>query len=185
MAGNIAPTVFAGEDILITLPISDANLSGQATDEDGEIISYLWVQVSGPNAATIVQPNSNSTIVENLIEGIYAFELTVGDNGGLSASDVVQVTVAELDLNNVTFPKIFSPNGDGNNDFWTWENPERFEGCKLIIFTSGGHKVYEKTSYDNTWDGSLSGKPLNEGGYYFTLKCNDGKQTSGGVRIIR
>lgn len=185
VAGNIAPTVFAGEDILITLPRSNADLTGQASDEDGEIISYLWTQLSGPSAAIITQPNSINTTIENLIEGVYAFELTVGDNGGLSASDVVQVTVTELDLKEVTFPKIFSPNGDGTNDYWTWESPERFEGCKLSIFTSGGHKVFEKTSYDNTWDGSFSGKPLNEGGYYFTLKCSGGKQTSGGVRIIR
>ncbi len=183
--GNAAPTVSAGEDIIISSPASTVELIGDASDDDGVITAYSWVQVNGPAVATIVTPNSATTIVEGLVEGIYTFELTVEDDGGLQASDAVLVTVAQQSLSEVVFPKIFSPNDDNNNDEWTWKNPSQFEGCLLTIYTSSGNKVYEKMSYDNTWDGRYQGKPLEAGGYYFILKCGDGQQTTGGVRIVR
>jgi gliding motility-associated-like protein len=160
-------------------------LEGEASDSDGNIATYLWTQVGGPNTANIVDPGSAITTVEGLVAGVYVFDLTVTDDGGVTASDQVQVTVGDMSLADVVFPKIFSPNNDGINDFWTWENPSQFEGCVLTIYTSSGNKVYEKVSYDNSWNGLHDGKPLEAGGYYFVLKCREGQQTTGGVRIVR
>jgi gliding motility-associated-like protein len=84
------------------------------------------------------------------------------------------------------FEKIFSPNGDGINDYWRWTNTLKYNGCKLTIFNRFGKPVYEKVSYDNTWDGrSSEGYVLEAGGYYFVIKCDGAKDIKGGVRIIR
>jgi gliding motility-associated-like protein len=84
------------------------------------------------------------------------------------------------------FEKIFSPNGDGINDYWRWTNTLKYDGCRLTIFNRFGKPVYEKVSYDNSWDGrSSDGFILEAGPYYFVIKCDGTEDLRGGVRIIR
>ena len=68
-------------------------LSGSGSDGDGTIASYQWNKVSGPSQYTISSPTQRSTSVNNLVAGIYQFELKVTDNSGATATDIVQVTV--------------------------------------------------------------------------------------------
>jgi len=85
----------------------------------------------------------------------------------------------------IEFEKIFSPNADGINDFWRWSDPLAYEGCRLSIFNRSGKLVYEKVSYDNSWDGTSSeGRALAEDAYYYVIECSE-KSIKGGVRIIR
>ncbi|HSE56879.1 MAG TPA: PKD domain-containing protein [Candidatus Paceibacterota bacterium] len=89
---NVAPTANAGIDQIITLPTSSVTLTGSGADSDGSISSYAWTKVSG-GAATIGTPTAAVTSITSLAEGAYTFRLTVTDNGGLTASDDVNVTV--------------------------------------------------------------------------------------------
>lgn len=90
---NQAPVASAGPDRNITLPTSNTTLNGSGTDTDGSISSYQWSKLTGPNTYTIVSPASAVTNLSGLIQGVYTFEITVIDNGGLSDKDTVQVTV--------------------------------------------------------------------------------------------
>jgi gliding motility-associated-like protein len=84
------------------------------------------------------------------------------------------------------FPKLFSPNGDGVNDFWLWENSLDYIGCKLTIFNRFGKPVYEMISYDGSWNGrTKEGFQLEEEAYYFIIRCDGQKEITGGVRIVR
>jgi ribosomal protein L14 len=49
--------------------------------------------MSGPNQYNIGSPSQASTSINNLAQGTYQFELTVTDNSGAIATDIVQVTV--------------------------------------------------------------------------------------------
>ncbi len=86
------PVANAGTAQTITLPTSQATLSGSAST--GTITSYSWTEVSGPSTATIATPTTVSTKVSALIQGVYVFELTV--TGGSTAT--VQVTVVQPPL---------------------------------------------------------------------------------------
>ncbi|CAN5430989.1 hypothetical protein BH11BAC3_BH11BAC3_06110 [soil metagenome] len=90
---NIAPVAVAGTNQVITLPVNSTMLTGIATDSDGTIASYSWAQISGPAAGTIATSNTATTSVDNLVQGIYKFELTVTDDDGAIAKDIMQVTV--------------------------------------------------------------------------------------------
>ncbi len=92
-AANIPPTANAGADQNITLPTNSVTLTGSGSDPDGTITSYQWTKVSGPAAGTITNPTSAATSVTGLVGGIYKFELTVTDNSGASATDIIQVVV--------------------------------------------------------------------------------------------
>jgi lysophospholipase L1-like esterase len=90
---NQPPVANAGADISITLPSNSITLNGSGTDADGNIASYQWNKISGPTPYSISTPGAASTTVNNLEQGIYQFELTVTDNGGLTAKDIISVTV--------------------------------------------------------------------------------------------
>ncbi|MEO6142080.1 MAG: T9SS type A sorting domain-containing protein [Ginsengibacter sp.] len=90
---NISPTANAGIDKSITLPGNTVSLTGSGTDVDGTVVSYSWRKVSGPILFTIVNPGLPNTDINNLVEGIYQFELTVTDNKGSSSISTMQVIV--------------------------------------------------------------------------------------------
>jgi hypothetical protein len=90
---NQKPVAIAGEDQIIQSPDDSVTLNGQDSyDQDGEIVSYQWSVIEG-NAAFIVSPESNETVVEDLVPGNYVFNLTITDDGGAYISDNVSVTV--------------------------------------------------------------------------------------------
>ncbi len=92
--GNKPPIAKAGPHQVITLPTDSISLDGTASsDPDGTISNWLWTKVSGPASFYMVSTASTTTVVKNLIAGVYQFELIVTDNGGLSAKDTVQIIV--------------------------------------------------------------------------------------------
>ena len=92
-APNQLPVANAGTDQTIILPVNTVTLSGTATDPDGSIVSYLWTKISGPATFTIVSPAQAQTVVNNMVQGVYVFRLTVVDNSGSNADAFVTITV--------------------------------------------------------------------------------------------
>ena len=92
-APNKLPVSDADTDKIITLPVNNVTLTGTGTDVDGTILSYSWTKISGPAAGTIASQNSGTTEINNLVAGVYQYELTVKDNEGAVGKDTVQVTV--------------------------------------------------------------------------------------------
>jgi hypothetical protein len=87
------PSANAGGDQTITLPANTVTLTGSGTESNGTIVSYAWVKTSGPAPGTITTPGQAQTTVTGLVQGVYTFRLTVTDNSGVTATDVVTVTV--------------------------------------------------------------------------------------------
>lgn len=83
--------------------------------------------------------------------------------------------------------KIFSPNGDGLGDeTWKIDNVEEIQGCKVVVFTETGKKVFETFSYNNDWDGRINGTEAPEGGYYYVIQCPEANIfKKGAIRLVR
>lgn len=92
-AFNKVPVANAGNSVIITVPTDVVTLSGSGSDTDGNVVAYLWSQVSGPFASTIDNPGSASTQIRGLKEGKYVFQLMVTDNKGATGVDTASVTV--------------------------------------------------------------------------------------------
>ncbi len=92
-APNQPPTANAGNDQTITLPQNNAQLNGYGTDEDGTIVSYTWIKISGPSGSTITNSSLATTPVTGLVKGVYQFELKVTDNSGATSTDIMEVIV--------------------------------------------------------------------------------------------
>jgi hypothetical protein len=137
-AANQAPVANAGTDVSISLPTNSVTLNGSlSTDSDGSIVSYKWLQVSGPSAAFIVNSSSATTNVNNLVAGVYVFRLEVKDDKGLATSDTISVKVNEagnkppianagpdisivLPTNNTTLNGAGSQDPDGTLVYYKW-----------------------------------------------------------------
>ena len=101
---------------------------------------------------------------------------------------VVTEVLVEPDLTLEGFPKFFTPNGDGVNDFWQFILPDSGINPirQLFIFDRYGNLLAQVDPQSAGWDGTFNGSALPEGDYYYVVKCGDGSETaSGGVRIIR
>lgn len=91
---NVPPIARAGVDQTITLPASSVTVDGSASsDPDGSIVNHSWVKLGGPAQFNIVNPNSANTVINNLAQGVYSFQLTVTDNRGGTGRDTVFITV--------------------------------------------------------------------------------------------
>jgi len=88
------PVVDAGRSQTVTL-LDTVVLSGsaRAMDSAGHIVAYLWSEVSGPDATTLVTPGSASTAVRFAVAGTYVFQLEATDDRGATGVDTVSVIV--------------------------------------------------------------------------------------------
>lgn len=95
----LPPVANAGADQSITLPNNSIGLDGSLSfAQSGTISEYSWTKKSGPSGETINSPNSVNTIVTELSEGSYTFELSVTDDTGLSSTSSVTITVKAAPL---------------------------------------------------------------------------------------
>lgn len=100
ISGNKPPVALAGLGATITLPADSVLLDGSASlDIDGKITGYKWTKISGPASSYINTPDSSMTMVRALVMGVYVFELTVQDNGGLTSKDTVKLMVDNPAIN--------------------------------------------------------------------------------------
>jgi hypothetical protein len=90
---NLPPVALAGPDQVITLPLASVTLNGSASDADGTVVSYQWRRVGGPVFYSMANSTSLQTLVSDMMQGTYLFELTVIDNQGAIGKDTVSIVV--------------------------------------------------------------------------------------------
>lgn len=142
-AFNKVPLANAGPVLTTTLPSNTATLSGGGTDVDGNVVAYLWSQVSGPAASTITNPGSASTVVSGLVEGKYVFQLMVTDNEGATGVDTTSVIVNVNPVSTLVLQPFNNPNERhvlGNSTgINQGDSPSEFSAT---AWTTGGLAVY-------------------------------------------
>lgn len=85
-------------------------------------------------------------------------------------------------------PNLFTPNGDGVNDFWVVPGIEAFPESSLTIYNRWGDLIYEMAPYNNEWSGQTNagiagGKQVVDGTYFYVLKTEGGDPLKGTIEI--
>ncbi|MFD2908083.1 choice-of-anchor L domain-containing protein [Flavobacterium ardleyense] len=119
----------------------------------------------------------SSPVFNNLEEGQYTvFVKDTKDCGIVSASFYI-----------LDYPKYFTPNSDGYNDFWMIKNLDKrnLENSKIKIFDRYGKFVYQIIPESAGWDGNLNGVQLPSTDYWFVMDLKDGKTVKGHFSLKR
>jgi gliding motility-associated-like protein/uncharacterized repeat protein (TIGR01451 family) len=98
-------------------------------------------------------------------------------------------TIVIIPNTNFFIPEGFSPNGDNKNDVFVIKGLPLNVDNVLTVFNRWGNKVYQKSNYDNTWNGNpnvngtLGTEKLPPGTYYYIIEFKGGdlKTTNGFV----
>lgn len=114
-------------------------------------------------------PYQNSNIFREVSSG--AHDVFVRDKNGCGISR----GLVEAELSQSDFPKFFTPNGDGINDYWQIR-PSKEGRVKeleyLQIFDRYGVLLTQITRSSSGWDGSFNGRPLPSAVYWFKAADN-------------
>lgn len=133
-------------------------------------ITYIW-----SNGAT----EGN---IHDLLAGNYAVTLT----DALGCTKNFEFTVPSSLFECIFIPSSFTPNDDGTNDTWIIRNIDLYPENIVKIFNRWGNLLYERSPYNEPWDGTYKGSPLPSETYYYIVDLNNGtKAFTGTVTIIR
>jgi len=97
--------------------------------------------------------------------GVY--EATVRDKAGCG---IDFKTVVLID-----YKKVFTPNGDGYNDYWQIEGIEAFPDASIRIYDRYGKVLKQLTPQSVGWDGTFNTKTMPSNDYWFEVDLGNGR----------
>ena len=171
----------------------DADLSAIHTQEFWNVTTSGMIQItlnwnSDGNLGSMAEEIEHITVAgwdkkneqwTNLGNFKYEGEIDQGwvTSNTFNANDYEIFTLGFLfDLNDIDSGNYaLTPNGDGANDFFILKIVEEYPSNKLMIFNREGQLVYEKTDYQNEFNGISNkkiiqkGQHLEEGVYFYIL----------------
>lgn len=188
--------------ITVTLP---GNYSVKVTNTNGCIATKNYtVTASGIAIITgaIINDfagNGNSVLIEYIGIGDYEFSLDgsffqnnplfdgvapgeylvyARDKNGCGLSVPFQIYVLD-------YPRYFTPNGDGYNDFWEIKNLDLLPKSTVTIFDRYGKLLKQSGSAESGWNGTFDGYSLPADDYWFSLIFEDNKTIKGHFSLKR
>ena len=135
--------------------------------------------------------SDNATVSITVIDGNgnYSYQL---DDQNLQSSNVFtgissgthQLTVVDekgctyltKEIFIIDYPKFFTPNGDGYNDYWNIFTLRDQPNAKIYIFDRYGKLIKEISPLGTGWDGTFNSKDLPSTDYWFTVEYEENQQ---------
>ncbi len=119
----------------------------------------------------------DSPVFNNVKSGIHTIIIRDKNGCGLSS---LEVTV-------LGYPKFFSPNQDGFNDWWQIlvDRDRVYEISKIYIFDRYGRLLKQLNGNDRGWDGTFKGNPMPADDYWFKATLDDGRTFTGHFSLVR
>jgi gliding motility-associated-like protein len=157
-------------------------------------VAALKVQTSLPVTAVkwnpYIQSSDNSLTAFPKPDNTTMYFVDVEYGKGCSIADSILVTVV-AEEGEVIIPNIFTPNGDGVNDFF-YINSKAISRLDVRIFDRWGNKVFESNNIDFKWDGvnEFTKIPSPNGVFtysieYTTFAASGAKLAKGSVTLVR
>ncbi|NNE30001.1 MAG: gliding motility-associated C-terminal domain-containing protein, partial [Saprospiraceae bacterium] len=176
IAQGTEPWLYLGEDHLIQFEDS-VRLEPILSFDPGQLESIIW------------EPNLCSACLDPVVspEQDQLYKLTLIDSAGCIANDEIWVRLR----NDTEFfiPNAFSPNGDGNNDFFEIFFDKGIESIeRTLIFDRWGELVFESNG-PIFWDGKFAGQHMNPAVFVYQVWFNTNRgetiMIAGDVTLLR
>lgn len=150
--------------------------------------------------------NNNSVIIDpsNLGFGDYTYALSEIDSNIINYQTEPEFTnvspgfytiyvkddicgISELDISVIGYPKFFTPNNDGYNDYWKIKGINSIiqPNSRIYIFNRYGKLLKQFFPGNTGWDGTFNGTLLPSDDYWFRVQLEDGRTFSGHFSLKR
>jgi gliding motility-associated-like protein len=176
---SVQHEIFQGDSV-------EVNVTGNV-NEPG--LHYQWspsTNLSCPTCPTTwAYPDTSTT---------YSVVITSADSCVYELYTFINVTFDSSTFDQIYIPNVFSPNGDGINDYWRiYSRLDNTFVNTITIFDRWGSLIFQKENYSiNTfdgWDGTFRGKPMQPGvfAYVGTVTLGDGTRqlVKGNLTLVR
>lgn len=166
---NSATVDFGGEVIINT-----------STNRPGNSFTYQWFPDAYLSCSNCASPTIQPIFNQNYVV------IVTDVSSGCVATDTIFITVNGTV--NLFVPNAFSPNGDGNNDIF------KIYGLGILtsnlkVFDERGFTVFESSSVNDGWDGTIQNIKAEPGLYFYNVLVSfiDGssQQKNGQLVLIR
>ena len=176
--GTLSPAFNSGT-IAYADTVSNSTTSMTATPTDADSTATITVNgmptASGTasNAIPLAVGSNTITVIITAQDSVTTHTYTV----------IVYRGEAEADISS---NNVLTPNGDGKNDYWVIKDIALYPHNNVTVFDKGGRVIYYKQGYNSDWDGTLNGKPLAEGTYYYVVDLGPNQRKfKGFISIVR
>ena len=124
--------------------------------------------------SNIVRNYQDESFFDNLEGGVYT--LVINDKNGCGN--------ISFEVSLLSFPKYFTPNGDGINDYWKAKGISRnfYQSGNISVYNRFGKLISKFTIDDIGWDGTYNGKTLTANDYWYYIELLD---SNGNIRKKR
>ena len=128
---------------------------------DNNVLTILVTGGTGPFIYQLDnQPFQPSNVYNSLPSGLHT----------ISVTDATNCTVLSKEIAVFGYPKFFTPNGDGFNDFWNIFSYNNLTDAKIYIFDRFNKLVKQISPLSQGWDGTFNGADLPSTDYWFTIE---------------
>ncbi|WP_076547792.1 T9SS type B sorting domain-containing protein [Maribacter ulvicola] len=168
--------------------ISISHANGCLTTYDIEILAFDPLEITAEESninqitATVTGGRENYTYylgdkemgAENVfyITETNTYDVTVVDENGCESTASIFIEFIDIEI-----PNFFTPNGDGENDFWKPDNIEIYPEIFISIYDRYGRSVYTFKDNEDGWDGFYQENELPTGDYWYVIKLNGATDT--------
>ncbi|CAN0582691.1 unnamed protein product, partial [Ectocarpus sp. 12 AP-2014] len=99
--------------------------------------------------------------------------------------DLLECRVISEDVIAIGYQRFFTPNGDGNNEFWNIIGGELYPDSQLFIYDRYGKFLKQMNPSSKGWDGTINGISLPESDYWFKYVYSDNQRITGHFTLKR
>ena len=144
------------------------------------------------------QNNTITVLLNSSSQGNYEYSINGSDfqdSNTFTNLEIGEYTVYVRDKNGcgmvseavylLTYPKFFTPNGDGFNDYWKIKFSEKEANLMVKVFDRYGKFLKQFGTNSIGWDGKDLGKDLPSSDYWFVVTRENGKEYKGHFSLKR
>ncbi|MEL4309185.1 T9SS type B sorting domain-containing protein, partial [Joostella sp. CR20] len=201
-------SAYVGEEVIFTVTVSNLGTieatNVVVTDElpsgyrftESSVSKGSYDQVTGAYTISSLMPNETVTLsitAETTSVDAYINVVTLTDLDQTDTNPLNDEAIAIVEINSDCFKifNVFTPNGDGRNDYFTIRCIENYPNNVVRIYNRWGIEVFEALNYQNNWDGTSNGRAtinksdkLPTGTYYYVVDLGDGSKVRTGWLYI-
>ncbi len=174
---NQAPLVTTPQEFFVDEHSPAETIVGELDISEPDPGQSLTVNlISSPNLKPFGLEQNNVIIVREpdmlnySVNPLFRYNLNICDNGLPFICQPLDLTIKLNDVDDeLVISNYMSPNNDNINDLWIIQGAQYID-TNVKVYNNIGNLVYESEKYKNDWNGTIKGKRLAPGVYFYSVK---------------